>query len=85
MQAFSLKVTRPPAAQLSPTSTHAQVIKGIIDQVEARVRVKWVQPRVLDQDQIRTMQTRFSQWAVMVGETARSLEATAPDLFPEAH
>jgi len=34
-----------------------KVIKGLIDQVDQTVRIKWVQPRVLDVGQIASIET----------------------------
>ncbi|CAD5110796.1 DgyrCDS161 [Dimorphilus gyrociliatus] len=38
------------------------LVKGSIDQVEQVVRMTWVQPRVLDRDQIRSMAGRLQKW-----------------------
>jgi len=58
-----------------------KVIKGIIDQVEQTVRIKWVQPRVLDKNQIGNMRDRMSDWAKEVHQIALYVEQNAPDLI----
>jgi len=58
-----------------------KVVKGLIDQVEQTVRVKWVQPRVLDKGQIGSLRDRLTAWGAEVTKTASDLETTAPDLF----
>jgi hypothetical protein len=42
------------------------VLKGTIDQVEGQVRVKWVQPRVLDMTQISGIRDRLHSWSSQV-------------------
>jgi hypothetical protein len=44
------------------------VLKGTIDQVEGQVRVKWVQPRVLDMTQISGIRDRLHSWSSQVGD-----------------
>jgi 26S proteasome regulatory subunit N9 len=39
-----------------------KLIKGTIDQVAEVVRVTWVQPKVLDKDQIENMRLRLNEW-----------------------
>ena len=39
------------------------LVKGSIDQVEAKVHMTWVQPRVLDRDQVIVKHTStFDEW-----------------------
>jgi len=57
-----------------------KVVKGVVDQVEQTVRVKWVQPRVLDVNQISTMKDRFSQWTKQVDVITKRVEDHAFEL-----
>lgn len=47
-----------------------KVIKGVIDQVDSTVQITWVQPRVLDNDQIISMKERLLEWADSVDQTS---------------
>ncbi|KAJ3413548.1 26S proteasome regulatory subunit [Chytridiales sp. JEL 0842] len=38
------------------------LLKGSIDEVEKKVNVTWVQPRVLSMDQISSLKTRLDEW-----------------------
>ena len=38
------------------------LIKGTIDEVEASVSVTWVQPRVLDKEQIAMLNVQLASW-----------------------
>eukprot|EP00455_Lapot_gusevi_P006682 TRINITY_DN1285_c0_g4_i3.p1 TRINITY_DN1285_c0_g4~~TRINITY_DN1285_c0_g4_i3.p1 ORF type:complete len:103 (+),score=31.43 TRINITY_DN1285_c0_g4_i3:406-714(+) len=58
-----------------------KLIRGVIDQIEQIVRVKWVQPRVLDLQQIAAMNERLVHWAEHVNRTSLLLEQNAPELF----
>lgn len=57
------------------------VLKGLIDQVAQTVRVTYVQPRVLDTDQLATIRDRIQQWSKQVSNAATYLESNAPDLL----
>lgn len=57
------------------------LLKGKIDQVDQHVRVSWVEPRVLDEKQIASLQKRFSDWAGEVDDTVRFMEDSAPELL----
>lgn len=43
-----------------------KLVKGLIDQVDQTVHMSWVQPRVLDKDQIGTMADRLHLWCNQV-------------------
>jgi len=51
-----------------------KVVRGLIDQVDQTVRIKWVQPRVLDLDQISSIRDRLKTWSTEVHKTANYLE-----------
>jgi 26S proteasome regulatory subunit N9 len=57
------------------------LIKGTIDQVDSVVRVNWVQPRVLDRNQIKGMQERLTKWTEDVNKTALTMEKEAVDVY----
>ena len=50
------------------------LIRGKIDEVDTVVNVKWVQPRVLDKNQIKTIQTRLDEWSAKVNENVSLIE-----------
>ena len=58
-----------------------EVLRGIIDQVSKVVRVKWVQPRVLNPSQITALRDRLQTWATQVDDTIRFMESSSPELF----
>jgi len=57
------------------------VLKGDIDEVAQTVRVKWVQPRVLDVKQLTSVNTRLSAWSKQVESGAVYLQSNAPELL----
>jgi len=50
-------------------------IKGNIDQVAGFVEVEWVQPRVLDLNQIESMGNRFNDWIKKVDIVLTDMES----------
>lgn len=61
------------------------LIRGTMDQVDATIRVDWVQPRVLDRAQIDELRARLATWCDKV-ETVSSYvkDQTAPELLGAA-
>lgn len=57
------------------------LVKGSIDQVDAKVHMTWVQPRVLDRDQIGTMVKRLDQWLLEVKNMEMMVENKAADIL----
>ncbi|KAL3883921.1 hypothetical protein ACJMK2_030147 [Sinanodonta woodiana] len=57
------------------------LVRGSLDEVDRKVHLTWVQPRVLDLDQISTMQKRLEQWCEDVVQMERLLEAKAKDIL----
>jgi len=53
-------------------------IKGQIDQVTGFVEVEWVQPRVLNVDQISLMGSRFREWINSVDTVLEDMESNVP-------
>ncbi|XP_033629621.1 26S proteasome non-ATPase regulatory subunit 13-like isoform X2 [Asterias rubens] len=57
------------------------LVKGSIDQVEQKVHMTWVQPRVLDLQQISTMQGKLQHWCLDVKNMQILLEDKAHDII----
>jgi len=57
------------------------LVKGSIDQVEQKVSMSWVQPRVLDRNQINIMHSRLGQWCKDVRSMEFLLEDKAKDIL----
>jgi len=58
-----------------------KVVKGLIDQVDGSVRVRWVQPRVLDSKQIVFIRDALKVWASKVTTTANFVQQNAPEIL----
>lgn len=59
-----------------------KLIKGIIDEVNQTVTVTWVQPRVLDINQVAKMKERMQTWIDSTKQVLSFVEgSTAPELF----
>ncbi|XP_020581518.1 26S proteasome non-ATPase regulatory subunit 13 homolog B-like [Phalaenopsis equestris] len=61
-------------------SLSVRLIEGIIDEVEGRVHVSWVQPRVLGVPQIQSLRDRLDNWVSKVRTALISVESELPDL-----
>ena len=58
------------------------VVKGVIDGVEQKVDVSWVQPRVLEPVQVQSMLEKVTVWRERVSETLTFVEgAGVSELF----
>jgi 26S proteasome regulatory subunit N9 len=57
------------------------LVKGSIDQVDKKVHMTWVQPRVLDKVQIASMQLRLQQWCKDVQGMEVLLSEKAQDIL----
>ncbi|XP_064628428.1 26S proteasome non-ATPase regulatory subunit 13-like [Lineus longissimus] len=57
------------------------LVKGHIDQVDKKVHMTWVQPRVLDLTQIGTMQQQLKHWCVDVNSMGLLVEDNAHDIL----
>ncbi|XDV53232.1 hypothetical protein PO909_021789 [Leuciscus waleckii] len=57
------------------------LIKGSIDEVEKKVHMTWVQPRVLDLQQIKGMKDRLDLWCGDVKNMAMLVEHQAQDIL----
>jgi len=58
-----------------------ELVKGSIDQVDKNVHMTWVQPRVLDRNQIGLMVQRLKNWSVDVKSMENLVEAKAADIL----
>lgn len=58
-----------------------KLVKGSIDEVEQKVHMTWVQPRVLDREQIAVMQKKLSLWTTDVKEMEKLVEDKAQDIL----
>ena len=57
------------------------LIRGSIDQVEQSVNITWVQPRILDKQQIGVVAEQLEEWAARVKETHLSVEDQTSELL----
>ena len=58
-----------------------KLIKGSIDQIDNVIVVQWVQPRVLDKEQLKNMQQRLVQWRVKVKKLVADMQIAGQDVF----
>ncbi|KAK2162355.1 hypothetical protein LSH36_100g10017 [Paralvinella palmiformis] len=58
-----------------------KLVKGSIDEVEQKVHMTWVQPRVLDREQIAVMQKKLNFWNTDVKEMEKLVEDKAQDIL----
>eukprot|EP00298_Acanthocystis_sp_HF-20_P024338 c345_g1_i2.p1 GENE.c345_g1_i2~~c345_g1_i2.p1 ORF type:complete len:110 (+),score=50.17 c345_g1_i2:43-372(+) len=56
------------------------LIRGVIDQVDEIVDVSWVKPRVLQNEQIKTLSDRLGDWAKTVEETSKFVEKSTQEI-----
>lgn len=57
------------------------LIRGSIDQVEGIARISWVQPKVLDMNQIEGMRSRLEQWESSVNSLGNWIETKGQDVW----
>ncbi|XP_077999881.1 26S proteasome non-ATPase regulatory subunit 13-like [Glandiceps talaboti] len=57
------------------------LVKGSIDEVDKKVHMTWVQPRVLDLQQIASMQQRLEHWCTDVKNMKVMVEDQAQDIL----
>jgi 26S proteasome regulatory subunit N9 len=57
------------------------LIKGVIDEVAQSVNITWVQPRVLNQDQVKQLASRLQDWGAKVDSTLRYVEDETVELL----
>ena len=57
------------------------LLKGSIDQVGEVARINWVQPKVLDVDQVGGMRTRLREWDGSVNQLGNWIEGVGRDVW----
>lgn len=57
------------------------LIRGSIDEVDRRVHVTWVQPRVLSREQIAVMWNKMETWAVDIAHVEKLVETKGADIL----
>jgi 26S proteasome regulatory subunit N9 len=57
------------------------LVKGSIDQVDEIARINWVQPKVLDMNQIKSMRQRLTEWDQSVNQLGNWIEQTGQDVW----
>jgi len=59
------------------------IVKGSIDQVEEIAPLHWVQPRVLDKQQLEVIKGRIAEWETRVNETSKVVENQTGELLDQ--
>ena len=57
------------------------LVKGRIDEVEQSVMLTWVQPRVLDRQQLVTMTNKIGSWCESVQSMELTIETRAGEIL----
>lgn len=57
------------------------LVRGTIDQVAEIARINWVQPKVLDKQQIVGMRGRLREWDASVNELGTWIEKAGRDVW----
>ena len=57
------------------------LVKGSIDQIDRRVFVSWVQPRVLDLTQIGVMRVRLDAWSTEVNQMVSQIQTNLHEIL----
>ena len=57
------------------------LLRGSIDQVAGVARIQWVQPKVLDPDQVTGMRARLKEWDGSVNELGNWIEGIGKDVW----
>ncbi|NXF49977.1 PSD13 ATPase, partial [Oceanites oceanicus] len=79
--AKSAKVTVDEVELLVMKALSVGLVKGSIDEVDKRVHMTWVQPRVLDLQQIKGMKDRLEFWCTDVRSMEMLVEHQAHDIL----
>ncbi len=76
--------TKLPIDQIELLAMHALslgLIRGHIDQVDEKLNMHWVKPRVLDLRQVGTLKKRLDQWTNDVKQMSTLVEHQAGDIL----
>ncbi|CAF1073704.1 unnamed protein product [Rotaria sp. Silwood1] len=76
--------TKLPLDQIELLAMHALslgLIRGSIDQVDEKLNMHWVKPRVLDLRQVATLKKRLDQWTNDVKQMSTLVEQQAGDIL----
>lgn len=57
------------------------LVKGSIDQIDNRIFISWVQPRVLDINQIKTMRSRIDGWSSEVNKMIGQIQSNSHEIL----
>lgn len=57
------------------------LIKGTIDEVDQHIAITWVQPKVLDHEQIKVIVGQLNDWSERVKRTLLTVEEQALELY----
>ena len=57
------------------------LVRGKIDEVEQVVMLTWVQPRVLDKQQLNTMTNKIQSWCTSVQSMELMIESKAGEIL----
>jgi len=57
------------------------LVQGRIDQVSGVVEMTWVQPRVLDKDQVKVMMKKIESWSLDVSNMEKMIENQAGEIL----
>jgi len=57
------------------------LVKGTINQIDSVVQFSWVQPRVLDMEQLGKMRDRLGEWLASVKKGSQLMRDGAPELM----
>lgn len=57
------------------------LVKGSIDQIDRKVFISWVQPRVLDVNQIKMMRTRLDAWSSEVNKMIGQVQMNSSEIL----
>jgi 26S proteasome regulatory subunit N9 len=57
------------------------LLRGSIDQVDKIARINWVQPKVLDMQQVENMRSRLREWDSSVNQLGNWIENVGQDVW----